>query len=164
MITTLVVGLSDLHRNEAVPIHENFVASIAGVKFEGRAAEGDTYKLMRTSLVMRRANNVILVSVIVMTVMFILAISVMVMGLRVTTSPDEIELIPLSLCIALIFGLPALRNTQPGVPGVGALCDYLSFIWAEFIVSTSAIGLAWTWIIRSIELQRKRAKIGPHAR
>jgi hypothetical protein len=25
----------------------------------------------------------------------------------------------------------------------------LSFIWAEVMVSTSAIALAWTWIIRS---------------
>jgi Domain of unknown function (DUF4436) len=66
-----------------------------------------------------------------------------------TASRNEINLIPLSLCVALIFGLPALRNIQPGVPGVGVLSDYISFIWAEFIVSTSAIALAWTWIIRS---------------
>ncbi len=29
---------------------------------------------------------------------------------------------------------------------MGVLSDYISFIWAEFIVSTSAIALAWTWI------------------
>ena len=93
---------------------------------------------------------------IVMVVMFVLAISIMVMALRVLASPDAMNLLPLSLCVALIFGLPALRNTQPGVPGIGALCDYLSFIWAELIVATSAIVLSWAWIIRSIREQRSK--------
>jgi hypothetical protein len=71
------------------------------------------------------------------------------MVLQMTASPDEINLVPLSLCVALIFALPAMRNVQPGVPGVGVLGDYISFIWSEFIVSISAIALAWTWIIRT---------------
>jgi Domain of unknown function (DUF4436) len=155
LVTTLVVGASDLNESETVPINENFVASITGVKFEGQVTQDDAYKLMRTSLVMRRANNILWVSVVVMVVMFILAVSVMVMGLRVAGSPTEINLLPLSLCVSLIFGLPALRNVQPGVPAVGALCDYLSFIWAEFIVATSAIGLAWAWIVRSIRRSKE---------
>jgi Domain of unknown function (DUF4436) len=156
--TGLVVGTSDLNKSESVPINENFVASIPGVRFEGQVSQDDTYKLMRTSVVMRRARNVVTVSIVVMSVMFILAISVMVMALRVAASPSEINLLPLSLCVTLIFGLPALRNTQPGVPGIGALCDYLSFIWAEFIVTTSAIALAWTWVIRTIRDQRPKAR------
>jgi hypothetical protein len=154
--TGLVVGTSDLNKSELVPINENFVASIPGVRFEGQVTQDDTYKLMRTSIVMRRARNVVTVSIAVQSVMFILAISVMVMALRVAGSPSEINLLPLSLCVTLIFGLPALRNTQPGVPGIGALCDYLSFIWAEFIVTVSAIGLAWTWILRTIRDQKAR--------
>jgi hypothetical protein len=158
LATTLVVGASDLNKSEPVSINENFVASIPGVKFEGQVTEDDAYKLMRTSLVMRRASNILWVSIVVMVVMFILAISVMVMALRVAGSPTEINLLPLSLCVSLIFGLPALRNVQPGVPGIGALCDYLSFIWAEFIVATSAIGLAWTWIVRTMRDQRPKAR------
>jgi hypothetical protein len=154
--TGLVVGVSDLHKSESVPAKENFVASITGVKFEGQVVEDDAYKLTRTTVQMRRANNVISVSIIVMVVMFVLAISIMVMALRMLASPDAMNLLPLSLCVTLIFGLPALRNTQPGVPGIGALGDYLSFIWAEFIVAISAIGLVWTWVIRSIREQNSR--------
>lgn len=32
---------------------------------------------------------------------------------------------------ALLFALPALRNTQPGVPPVGALIDVCGFFWNE---------------------------------
>jgi Domain of unknown function (DUF4436) len=160
LATALVVGTNELNKSETVSINENFVASIPGVRFEGEVTQNDTLKLMRTSIVMRRARNVVMVSIVVMSVMFILAISVMVMALRVAASPEAINLLPLSLCVTLIFGLPALRNTQPGVPGIGALCDYLSFIWAEFIVTTAAIGLAWTWIIRTIRDQRARESKG----
>ena len=52
----------------------------------------------------------ITVSLMVMTVMFVLAVSIMGMVLNVTASPGEVNLVPLSLCVALIFGLPALRN------------------------------------------------------
>jgi hypothetical protein len=147
--TTLVVGTNDLDRSETVPINENLVATFSGIKFEGTVAEDEAYKLMHTTIEMRRANNVITLSLIVMAVMFVLAISVMGMVLHVTASPGEVDLVPLSLCIALIFGLPALRNVQPNVPGMGVLSDYISFIWAELMVSISAITLAWIWITRS---------------
>jgi hypothetical protein len=157
LATTLIVGTSDLDHSETISINETFTASIPGIKFDGTVSPDDTYKLMHTTISMRRANTVITVSLAVMTVMFVLAISIMAMVLRVTASPGEINLLPLSLCVALIFGLPALRSVQPGVPGVGALSDFISFIWAEFIVSTSAIALAWVWIVRSRSARKAAA-------
>ncbi len=154
LASTLIVGASDLERSETIPIKENFVASIAGIKFDGTVTQNDTYKLMQTSIAMRRANNVITVSIIVMAIMFVLAISIVGMVLHVNASPGEMNLLPLSLCVTLIFGLPALRSIQPGVPAVGILSDSMSFIWAEIMVSISAIALAWTWIIRSRKEER----------
>jgi hypothetical protein len=145
----LVVGASLLNNSETVPIREDFSASLPGVKFRSAITPDDTTHLMHTSIAMRRADNVISVSILVMIGMFGIAISIMGMVFKTVASPNEINLAPLSLCVALIFGLPALRNVQPGVPGVGVLSDYISFIWAEFIVSTSGITLAWLWIIRS---------------
>jgi hypothetical protein len=147
--TSLIIGTSDLSHSETIPIMENFTASIPGIKFSGTVTQDDTYKLMQTTIAMRRANNVISVSVFVMIIMFILAISVVAMVFHVSASPGEMNLFPLSLCVTLIFGLPALRNIQPGVPPVGGFSDYLSFIWAEMMVSISAIALAWVWIVRS---------------
>jgi hypothetical protein len=157
--TTLVVGTNDLDSSETIPINESFAATFPGIKFNGTVTEDDTYKLMHTTIAMRRANNVITVSLIVMTVMFVLAVSVMGMVLHMTASPGEVNLVPLSLCVALIFGLPALRNVQPNVPGMGVLSDYISFIWAELMVSISAIALAWIWIIRSREYRKSRVPL-----
>jgi hypothetical protein len=156
LATTLIVGTTDLDRSETVPINERLIATSPGVKFDGTVTEDDTYKLMHTVIVMRRANSVISVSILVMAVMFVLAVSIMCMVLSVNASPGEVNLVPLSLCVALIFGLPALRNVQPNLPGMGVLSDYISFIWAEILVSISAIALAWIWIVRSMERRKSK--------
>jgi hypothetical protein len=159
LAATLLVGTNDLDSSETIPINESFTATFPGIKFDGSVTADDTYKLMHTTIAMRRANNVISVSLIVMTVMFALAVSIMGMVLHMTASAGEVNLVPLSLCVALIFGLPALRNVQPNVPGMGVLGDYISFIWAELMVSISAIALAWIWIIRSRE--SRKSKVPP---
>jgi len=56
--------------------------------------------------------------------------------------------LPLSLCVTLLFGLPALRNAQPAVPPLGVLGDYVSFVWAELLVAVSAVIFIWTWLLR----------------
>jgi Domain of unknown function (DUF4436) len=71
------------------------------------------------------------------------------MVLQATTSGGKYDLLPLLLSISLIFGLPALRNVQPGVPSVRALSDYVSFIWPELIVAVSAVVTVRTWLLRS---------------
>ena len=70
---------------------------------------------------------------------------------KATTSGPRVNLVPLSIAISLIFGLPALRNVQPGVPVVEAFGDYVSFIWAEIIVGLSAIIIIWKWLLHSDE-------------
>jgi hypothetical protein len=148
-LASTLVGTNDLDRNETVPINESLAAAFPGIKFEGTVTEDETYKLMHNAIEMRRANNVISLSLIVMTVMFFLAVSVVGMVLHVTASP----------------GLPAFRSVQPSVPGMGVLSDYISFIWAELMVSISAIALAWIWITRSrtsqkLSLGRRSTDVG----
>ncbi len=54
--------------------------------------------MMRTGIEVRRASNVI--AVCVMVIMFGLTANVMGMVMTMTASPKEINLIPLSLCVA----------------------------------------------------------------
>lgn len=107
------------------------------------------FKVKGIDLNVRRADNVIGTSVLVMFTMSCLAISVLAMVIRAITNSRKVDLFSLSLCISLIFGLPALRNIQPGVPPVGTLGDYVSFTWADLIVAASAVITVWTWLARS---------------
>lgn len=99
-------------------------------------------------LKLRRADNVISASLIIQSIMIGLALSMLAMVLFGTIKGTGAALDPLFIAPVLIFGLPALRDTQPGVPPLGAFSDYLSYFWAEVIVATSTIIAMWTWITR----------------
>ena len=147
----LAVGTTALRQSTIVPLTIILSASTPGIKFEGTVSRESSLKVTGVELEIRRADNVIAVSILVMMLMIALAMSLLSMVFKTTTTGRKVDLVPLSISIALIFGLPALRNVQPGVPPVGALGDYLSFIWAEIIVGVSAIIIVWTWLLRSQE-------------
>lgn len=133
---------------QALRIASSIIASIPGIKFEGERVAFENQGIQGVNLSIRRAHNVIVVSVAFMVLMMILALSVLLMSLRAVTAEEKIELIPLSVCVPLLFGLPALRNAQPAVPPLGVLGDYVSFLWAEIIVAGSTVVIIWTWMIR----------------
>jgi len=137
-----------LQNGEPVPISSSITASIPGFKFHGERVERPKKGVEGFNLAVRRADNVIAFSVLLMTLMMSLALSVLLMCLSALASSEKLELLPLSLCVTLLFGLPALRNAQPAVPPLGVFGDYVSFIWAETIVATSAVMMIWNWMIR----------------
>jgi hypothetical protein len=145
----LAVGATALQQSTTVPLTIALSASTPGIKFSGNVSRESSLRVTGIELQIRRADNVITVSVLLMVLMIGLAMSLLGMVFKAMTIGSRVDLVPLSICISLIFGLPALRNVQPGVPPVGAFGDYLSFIWAEIIVGTSAIILIWTWLLRS---------------
>lgn len=134
--------------SEPLPIMSSIDASIPGLKFEGQSVERAGQGIEGFKLVVQRADNVIVVSILIMVLMMSLAMSVLLMTLQALAPDGKLDLLPLSLCVSLLFGLPALRNAQPDVPALGAFGDYLSFIWAEQIVAVSAVILIWTWLLR----------------
>jgi hypothetical protein len=145
----LAVGATALQQSAPVPLTIALSASTPGIKFSGNVSRESSLKVTGIELQIRRADNVIAVSILLMVLMSGLAMSLLGMVFKAMTVGSKVDLVPLSISISLIFGLPALRNVQPGVPPVGAFGDYLSFIWAEIIVGTSAIILIWTWLLRS---------------
>ena len=145
----LELAIAELQSSEQVPLSLDLSASIPTLKFRGTINETQAREIDHVELIVSRANSVIAISFLSMLLMMALAIGVLLMSVRVTAKDRELDLLPLSLSITLIFGLPALRNAQPGVPPLGAISDYISFIWAENIVAVSAIVIMGTWLMRS---------------
>jgi len=145
----LAVSPSALLENAPVALSISLSASVPGIRFEGNVSRGRSREPTGIVLQLTRARSVISVSVIVMLMMTALSMSLLAMAIRAITTVERTDLLPLSVSISLIFGLPALRNIQPGVPPVGALVDYVTFIWAELIVAASAVIIVWTWLLRT---------------
>jgi hypothetical protein len=145
----LAVSPTALLQNAPVALSISLTASVPGIRFRGNVSRGSSQEPTGIELHLTRANSVIAVSLIVVLMMTALSMSLLAMAMRAITTAERTDLLPLSVSISLIFGLPALRNIQPGVPPVGALVDYVTFIWAELIVAASAVIIVWTWLLRS---------------
>jgi hypothetical protein len=145
----LAVGAVTLQRSTPIPLSLVVSAAIPGIKFQGSVTRNENTQVTGIALNLRRADNLISLSVLVNLMMTALAWSVLAMALQVTTAKRPFDLLPLSMSMTLIFGLPALRNVQPGVPPVGAFSDYVTFIWAELIVAVSAVVTVWHWLLRT---------------
>ncbi len=145
----LAVSSSALRQSAPIALSISLSASVPGIRFEGNVSRGSSQEPTGIILHLTRATSVIAVSLIVMLMMTALSMSLLAMAIRALTTVERVDLLPLSVSISLIFGLPALRNIQPGVPPVGALVDYVTFIWAELIVAASAVIIVWTWLVRS---------------
>ena len=145
----LALDMDSVQKNVSVPLSISLSASTTGVKYTGKVVRTKDSTVTRVHLNMTRPFNVKNTSILVMVLMMGLALAVVAMVVNRIMSRDTSDLLPLSLSISLIFGLPALRSIQPGVPTVGVLGDYFSFIWAELFVAASAILIMWIWLIRS---------------
>ena len=55
---------------------------------------------------------------------------------------------------AMLFALPAIRGTMPGIPGVGTLIDYAVFFWCLLAVAGCLITAAITYITTTMREHR----------
>src|SRR6202041_907214 len=101
-----VVGTNALQQSTVVPLTVTLSASTPGLKFEGNVSRESSLKVTGIGLKIRRADNVIGVSMLLMTLMSVLAWSLLAMVLKATASGPKINLVPLTVSISLIFGLP----------------------------------------------------------
>jgi hypothetical protein len=145
----LAVGTVTLQRSTPIPLSLAVSASIPGIKFQGSVTRNESTQVTGIALNLSRADNLIGLSLFINLMMTGLAVSVLAMVLQVSTAKGQFDLVPLSMSLSLIFGLPALRNVQPGVPPVGAFSDYVTFIGAELIVAVSAVVTVWQWVLRA---------------
>jgi hypothetical protein len=136
-----------LQRGTPIPLSLAVSASIPGIKFQGSVTRNESTQVTGIALNLSRADNLIGLSLFINLMMTGLAVSVLAMVLQVSTAKGQFDLVPLSMSLSLIFGLPALRNVQPGVPPVGAFSDYVTFIGAELIVAVSAVVTVWQWVL-----------------
>ena len=68
--------------------------------------------------------------------------------LSIVLDRRKVEMVMCTMFSSLLFALPALRNSQPGVPPIGAIIDYFGFFWAQFLAAVGLITLTLIWVFR----------------
>lgn len=49
----------------------------------------------------------------------------------------------------MLFALPNIRSTQPGLPPIGCTADIMGFFWNIFLVAIAGISLLATFVYQS---------------
>ena len=77
--------------------------------------------------------------------MFVLSICALMIGGLVFVGIRRIEVTLIGALGAMIFALPALRNTLPGSPPLGIRADLLIFFWAELVAIAALCMFVVAW-------------------
>ena len=96
---------------------------------------------------LKRSPHVVFISVTTMIMMAGLSGGLVIMVLNVVSGRRNMTSFQIPMATSLIFGLPALRNIQPGVPPPGTFGDSIVFTWAEMVAAASAVTLIVNWLL-----------------
>jgi len=133
---------------EDVSIAVDFYGSIAGYKIEAAKSSESDDAYVGIDMKIARSSTVIFFSVFVMMLMWGVTLAVVLMTLSIFLRGRKIELGMFSFLAALLFAFAAVRNSQPGVPPIGAFSDFISFFWAEVILAMCLLAIIFMWLLR----------------
>jgi hypothetical protein len=133
---------------EEVPFTLDFEPTLAGYKIETAKHKDNDESYADIEMTIARSPMVKFFAVFVMLVMWGVSLAVFLLALSIVIRGRKVEIAMFSFIATLIFSFVAVRNTQPAVPPVGTLSDYLAFFEAEVILAFSLLTIIFTWLIR----------------
>jgi hypothetical protein len=145
----LPIGKSSLEKRVQADTRTIFTASIPGLTFRGSKSIQGAQSLKGLTGIevnLQRSFNVVIISVTTMVMMAALAVGLVIMVLQVVSRRRNMAAFQIPMAVSLIFGLPALRNVQPGIPPPGTFGDSIAFTWAEIAAASSAVALIVHWL------------------
>ncbi|KAF9333909.1 hypothetical protein BG006_002977 [Podila minutissima] len=107
----------------------------------------DTYKIS-LQILTRRSPRTIGFSLFIVLIMWAISIAIGIIAIQVIRSHRISDEHILTLGITTLFVLPALRETQLGIPAIGCAADVLGFYWNMAIIAISSIMILMTSALR----------------
>lgn len=96
----------------------------------------------------KRPTTSMLFCIFLILLMWFMSISILNLSYDILVQKREIEPVLLTLGPAMLFALPGIRDSQPGIPLIGCLSDVLGFFWNIFITATSTIVIVYAYTLR----------------
>ncbi|MDX1958154.1 MAG: DUF4436 family protein [Leptospiraceae bacterium] len=135
-----------------VPITVEFKSFITEFEVESKRINAEeNQRVLELEFTIRRTKTAKFFSIFVMSAIGLITLVMLSVLYSVIINKRKAEMGTFAFMSAMIFALPALRNSQPGVPPIGALCDYLVFFWAEGTAAICLIVLVTVWFFRKPE-------------
>ncbi|KAG0209822.1 hypothetical protein BGX28_009928 [Mortierella sp. GBA30] len=148
-----------------IPVSLTFLGMLQSVEFipTVHLSNEDLYKIS-IDIFTRRSPTTIGFSLFIVMIMWLLSIAIGIIAIQVIRKYRVSDEHVLTLGITTLFALPALRETQPGIPAIGCAADVLGFYWNMAIIAIASIlilmasALRWKEpsIDKEIELVRQQ--------
>ncbi|KAF9579876.1 hypothetical protein BGW38_003688, partial [Lunasporangiospora selenospora] len=139
-----------------IPVSLTFLGMLQSIEFipTVRLFNEDPYKIS-IEIATRRSSTTIGFSLFIVMIMWAISIAIGIIAIQVVRRNRMSDEHVLTLGITTLFALPALRETQPGIPAIGCAADVLGFYWNMAIIAISSIMIlmasALRWKEPSIE-------------
>lgn len=149
-----------------IPVYFTLGTLLANYKLvnpDNNAEEGQL-GMINLELQVTRAANVVFYFYFVMIVMALISLTAFAVSLTAALFPNTFELGTrldydiFAYMAALLFAFPALRETMPETPRLGALGDFLVFFWAEGLIALALILAVSVWLVQRYALRQRHLK------
>jgi hypothetical protein len=148
-------GASATNETELLDSAVSLTGGIQGFVFGDSKLTNVYPGIVEVTIEARRSTISVGFSIFVILLMWLLSFMIFAMTVDILLRRREIVPPLLALPVAALFALPALRNSQPGIPPVGAYCDVVGFYWNMILIAISAIVNLIAYIVRYQDPKQK---------
>ncbi|KAJ1981541.1 hypothetical protein H4R33_005232 [Dimargaris cristalligena] len=132
-----------------IPIRVTIYGSVQSLSFDTDAQLATNMpNAFDFNITTRRTRTTLFFSIFMMIVMWGLSLTLLTLAYQIVIERRDVPAPLLIVGITMLFALPALRNSQPGVPQVGCASDALSFFWNLFLIAACSISIILAWVLR----------------
>lgn len=131
-----------------VPFTLDFSPTMAGYNIELAKSKDSDDTFVDAEMSISRSSMVKFFSVFVILLMWGVSLAVLALVFTTIIGGRKVEIAMFSFIATLLFAFVAVRNSQPAVPPIGTMSDYLSFFWAEVILALCLLVIVFTWVLR----------------
>jgi hypothetical protein len=106
--------------------------------------QGEAY----VNISFHRSDSVITLALGIMTVEVLMVLVQIVVVTRAIAT-KKVQFATLAALAAMLFAVPAVRNSMPGTPPVGTLSDFLVFFWALMTIGGCLMAASLAWFFQT---------------
>jgi Domain of unknown function (DUF4436) len=147
-VTQMTFAASDRANDgseRALPIHVTAWEGVFGFSVKGETATAQRSGDLPLQFKVSRTTATSIFGVAIYGAMMVMTLCALTIGSLVFLGIRRVEMGQIATLGAIIFALPALRNTLPGAPPLGVRADVYVFFWAELALMVALCLLVARW-------------------
>jgi len=141
-------ALSKAGRLIPVPTVVHYEDDLGNYTVAASLGPKSTQSYIDVRLAIRRSSAILTFSIMMYSAIFLVSASVLVLTLLVVVGRSDSDFGMMIWSGAMLFALPAVRNSLPDSPPLGTQADFYIFMWAETTVALSMVALTVHTIIK----------------